>query len=131
MKSIYSKGNLIFRNFKHCCESVKCQLFKSFCSSFYCSPLWCYYNVDSIRRLKVAYNRIYRILLGLCHRTSVSFSLISRGLDPLPVVLRKSVGSLRRRLYSSNNVLVQNVVCSKYFALSNLLMKWDICFLKL
>ncbi len=125
MKNVYVRGNMIIRNFKHCSESVKCQLFKSYCTSFYCSPLWCYNTMESVRRLKVAYNRIFRILMGLMHRTSMSFSFISRGLDPLPVLLRKSIVSFRKRLFNCDNMLVRNIVYSKYFIFSNLNNKWD------
>ena len=131
VKNVYSRGNMIIRNFKHCCESVKCQLFESFCTSFYCSSLWCYYSGEALRRLKVAYNRVFRILMGLHYRTSMSFSFISNGLNPFPVLLRKSVGSLRKRLYASSNILVQNIMCSKYFNFCRLKLKWNECILKI
>jgi hypothetical protein len=131
MKNLYIRGNMIIRNFKHCCESVKCQLFKSFCTSFYCSPLWCYFNVESLRRFKVAYNRIFRILLCLSHRTSMSFSFITRSLDPFQVLLRKAVGSLRKRLYATDNALVKNIMSSQYFTFSNISKKWNKSILKL
>ena len=58
-RNMYSRGNTIIRNFKHCSDAVKCQLFKSFCTSFYCASLWSSYTIESLRHLKVAYNRIF------------------------------------------------------------------------
>ena len=47
-RNIYSRGNTIIRNFKHCSDAVKCQLFKSFCTSFYCASLWSSYTIESL-----------------------------------------------------------------------------------
>ena len=56
---------MLIRNFKTCSNEVKCHLFKTFCSNIYCSTLWCRFTDESMRRLKVAYNRIFRILIFL------------------------------------------------------------------
>ncbi len=45
MRYIYSIGNSIVQNFKHCTDDVKLQLFKTFCSNFYCCQLWSNYKV--------------------------------------------------------------------------------------
>ena len=37
LRNLYSRGNSIIRNFKSCSEEVKIQLFKTYCTSFYCS----------------------------------------------------------------------------------------------
>ena len=50
-RNLYSRGNMIIRNFKNCNEQVKKQLFKSFCSSFYCASLW---NSSEFTLLQVA-----------------------------------------------------------------------------
>ena len=82
-RNMYSRGNTIIRNFKHCSDAVKCQLFKSFCTSFYCASLWSSYTIESLRHLKVAYNRIFRILMGLHHRARMSENFIKRVLTHL------------------------------------------------
>ena len=81
-RNIYGRGNMIIKNFKHCDENVKCQLFQSFCTSFYCAPLWTIFSNESVRRIKVAYNRVFRILIGLEHRTSKSEAFICRNRNP-------------------------------------------------
>ena len=35
---------------------------------FYCASLWSSYTIESLRHLKVAYNRIFCILMGMHHR---------------------------------------------------------------
>ena len=61
-RNVYSRGNMLIRNFKTCSNEVKCHLFKTFCSNIYCSTLWCWFTDESMRRLKVAYNRILEYL---------------------------------------------------------------------
>ena len=62
-RNMYSRGNMIIRNFTQCSNAVKCQLFQSFCTSFYCASLWSSYDIETLKRLKVAYNRIFRTLI--------------------------------------------------------------------
>ena len=49
-RNIYSRGNTIIRNFKHRSDAVKWQLFKSFCTSFYCASLWSSYTTENLHR---------------------------------------------------------------------------------
>ena len=71
---------MIIRNFTQCSDAVKCQLFQSFCTSFYCASLWSSYNIETLKRFKAAYNRIFRTLMGLQQRARMSEKLIRRGL---------------------------------------------------
>jgi hypothetical protein len=38
-RGTYTRGNIIVRHFRTCNDDVKCQLFQSFCTSFYCTSL--------------------------------------------------------------------------------------------
>ena len=58
-RNMYSTGNTIIKKHKHCSDAIKCQLFKSFCTRFYCASLWSSYAIESLHHLKVAYNRIF------------------------------------------------------------------------
>ncbi len=96
-----------------------------YCASFYCAPLWNHYKAESVRRFKVAYNRIFRILLGFKQRVNVSHELIVRGLNPFIVIARKQTVSFKRRLLHTKNSLVKTIVDSLYFVNSKLVKKWD------
>ena len=124
-RNIYSRGNLLIRNFKNCNTEVKCHLFKTFCSNIYCSALWCNFTAESMRRLKVAYNRIFRILMCLEHRTSMSANFIARDMDPFVVILRKAIASFRKRVYNSDNILIRTVVDSGFFTFCRLSRRWN------
>ena len=40
MRKIYANVNLLLRKFSCCSVSVKCYLFKTYCSTLYCAPMW-------------------------------------------------------------------------------------------
>ena len=61
-KIIYVQGNALTRKFYMCTESLKCTLFKFYCTSLYTCQLWCCYRAESIRILCVAYNNVFRFL---------------------------------------------------------------------
>ena len=130
-RNMYGRGSMIIRHFTQCSDAVKCQLFQSFCTSFYCASLWSSYNIETLKRLKVAYNRIFRTLMGLQQRARMSENLIRRGLDPFKVVMRKLVCSFRTRIIQSNNVLLETIVGSMHFMHSKLTRKWNAAVLNL
>ena len=103
---------MLIRNFKTCSNEITCHLFKTFCSNIYCSTLWCRFTDESMRRLKVAYNRVLRILMCLEHRTNMTAEFIVRDMDPSVVILYKAIASFQKRIFSNNNILVSTVVDS-------------------
>ena len=62
---------MIISKFRNCSETVKCRLYQYLCSTIYCSSIWSGFTVESMRLLKIAYNRIFRILMHLNHRSSM------------------------------------------------------------
>ena len=122
---MYCRGNIIIRKFKHCSDNVKTQLFQSYCTNFYCAPLWCNYSAESFRQVKVAYNKIFRNLLGLDRRTSMSAAFVTRHLNPFIVILRKLIVSFRTRILCSENSIIETVTNSLYFTFSTLTGRWN------
>ena len=94
-----------------CTVPVKTLLFKTYCSGLYCSGLWGQYRSKTFRKLKLAYNSVYRKLMGLSKTDSISHSMIAHGIDPFPVIHRKFTFSLLKRLSDSENPVL-NVLCS-------------------
>ena len=106
MRSIYARGNALIRNFKHCSEEVKSLLFKTYCSGMYGSSLWKSYKCNTLNKVKVAYNNIFRSLMGLSRRDSMSKTMIDRNIDPFQVVLRKYTVSFIKRVEVCDNEIV-------------------------
>jgi hypothetical protein len=124
-KGVYARGNFILRHFRQCTDEVKILLFNSYCTSFYCSALWHCSKSSSIRRLKTAYNRIFRLFFCIIGQVSISWNLLTRNLNPFEVLLRKCSFNLRSRLYNSNNSIVDNIVNSTFSMTSKLHQRWD------
>ena len=124
-KAIYARGNSIIKKFSVCDNNIKAKLFKAYCSSFYCCQLWCSYCVVSYRKLKVAYNRILRILFRLDYDCSISAKCIELNVDCFEVLLRKSIFSFRSRILSSDNELILAICGSNYFYHSALTKCWN------
>ena len=109
IRSLYCRANSLKRKFKHCSEAVLCLLFKTFCSTIYCSGLWCAYTNVSWNRIRTAYNNSFRIMLGLPKYCSATDMFVSRNVDTFDAYIRKQYFSLRTRLYNCNNVYVNTI----------------------
>ena len=60
MRTLYIRSNKLLRTFHYCSTGVKLELFKSYCTSFYCCYLWTAYKKSTFDRLCVAFNNAYR-----------------------------------------------------------------------
>ena len=112
---IYAKGNILVRKFAKCSEEIKVLLFKSYCYSLYCCHLWSKYTCAQINNVKIAYNDVFRSLFGVERRCHVSPVYLSFNIDNFQVLVRKSIVNFRRRLYDSDNKLVQTVIRTPFF----------------
>ena len=72
LRSLYAKANRITRMFHYCTVDVKLLLIKSYCTSFYCGYLWSDYKASTFSKLRVAFNNVYRLVLGLPQWSSAS-----------------------------------------------------------
>ena len=72
LRSLYAKSNRIARMFHYCTVDVKLLLIISYCTSFYCGYLWSDYKASTFSKLGVAFNNVYRRVLGLPQWSSAS-----------------------------------------------------------
>ena len=124
VKKLNVIGNVIIRRFQNCSEAVKCQLFRSYCSSLYCSSLWTIHNKASYRKLKVCHNDILRRLHGVPRWSSATTLFVSLNLDNIDVLIRKQSYSLRKRIAESENPCMVSLYNSMYFKTSKLCDLW-------
>lgn len=120
---IYAKGNILIRKFFQCCDDIKVLLFKSYCYSLYCSHLWSKYTVNQLRKVKTAYNDVFRTLFYIDRRCHISPFYMKYTLDNFDVLLRKTIVNFYRRLCISNNRLIKTVIMSAHFLNSSHLYK--------
>ena len=124
IRSLYVRGNMILQKFKHCSDEVKGQLFRNYCTSFYCLSLWTTFNRTTLEDLKVAYNNVFRFLFKLPRRGSVSYHFVTKGLPTFSFIRRNLCYSMFKRILSSSNCLVSNIVDCISFASSSVFLEW-------
>ena len=93
VRYMYCCANMLKYRFYRCSRIVKNNLFRSYCTSFYSSQLWCKYSKNAIYRLRVAYNDSYRILPNLPRWTSARLSQIECHINTFDTILRKTTFS--------------------------------------
>lgn len=130
VRALYARGNLILRKFSKCNNDVKCHLFKMYFNNLYCNQLWSNFRVEDLRKVRVAYNNIFRFLMKIPRtidgRTvSISREFVKFNIDSFDVVSRKSCVNLRVRLFASNNSLITCIFNSHFFVFaSKLNARW-------
>ena len=91
MRKFYTNANMLIRNFFKCSVDVKCYLFKTYCSTMYCSAMWFDTTKSAMKKLKVAYNNSLLRLLYLPTYNSAS--------EMFAVLNIPSFGELLRNLH--------------------------------
>lgn len=124
LRCIYSRGNSLIRKFAKCSDYVKISLFKAYCSPVYCCALWCYFKSQSINKIRVAYNRIFRIMFRLPPICSMSEMFVSSNVKTFNMILRTYIHSLKSRLENSTNMLIKLYLHSDAKLLSVCYKKW-------
>ena len=122
-RSVYARGNMLIMKFGNCSYDVKVQLFKTYCSSMYCLPLWRNYKASSLRALRTAYNNCFRFFMHLKRDCSVSAKFLEFNLDCFNVIRRKLVFGLLERINSSDNILISTLRNTLHFSYGSSLSK--------
>ncbi len=108
MRNLYARGNMLIRYFKHCTDTVKIMLFKTFCTSLYCCPLWIKYKKSTLKKLHVACNKLFKHLMNVPRDFSASMLFVNCNVRNFPCLRRKLVYSFTNRVRKSSNILVDN-----------------------
>ena len=109
MRSLYIRGNLLSRNFGFSSDTVKVQLFKTFCSNMYCSHLWSSFKKCTLNKLRVAYNNCLRRLMSIPKFCSASQMFVYLDVRSFGEIRRKMVFNFIDRLKKSDNGLIKSV----------------------
>ena len=114
IRSVYARGNTLISKFRSCSISVKCKLFKSHCSSFYGSNVWCSFNVNTRKKLIVAYKQVFRSFLS-CKREATTSQMLNLNIPPYQVLERKYLYGFLDRIYNCDNAIVKAIVNAMFF----------------
>ena len=128
-KRIYAQSNALIKKFYMCTEDVKCALFKSYCTSLYTCQLWYNYKSESIRKLCVGYNNVFRLLCNELKNCSASYMFVSRGLPTCKMFITKNVYSFMTCKSQSGNAILQSIMNSDALYTSPLVITGEICYI--
>ena len=98
-------------------------MFKSYCSS-YTSSLWCNYRSESLRKLCVAYNNVFRKITFLPRDCSASLMFATRDLPTCKILIRKHAYIFMKSVAESRNVILHSIVRSDSLFTSPLWQHW-------
>ena len=91
MRMLYCRSNRLVRLFNKCSKPVLLELRRSFCTVFYCPYFWTQHKKTTFSKIRVAYNNVYRKILGVSKRASASGMFVSSDIPNLEAFLRKSI----------------------------------------
>ena len=127
---LYAQGNSLIRKFHMCTDKVKIKLFTTYCSQVYCAHLWQYRDTDkSYRKVKVAYNNVFRFLLRLPRDEqgrpcSASEMFVNRKVRSFQEIIRNVIFKFQCRLNTSTNELVKSTLFVQVTNRSKLSIHW-------
>ena len=124
MRKMYADVNLLLRKFSRCSVDVKCFLFKTFCSSLYCAPMWFDCTETALKRLKIAYNNSLRRVMLLPWRNSAEM-FVNLGINSFDEMLRIYIFGFRSRVTTSHNQLLSSLCRAHCSVYSRLWVWWD------
>ena len=125
MRNTFARGNMLIRNFRHCSDAVKIKLYKTYCSSVYCNALISTYHETALRKLHIAFNKMFKCLMNVPRRDSASTLFVNLGVDNFLVLRRKLVYSFVKRVHCTSNLLVCDILKMDTFDNCHLKQEWD------
>ena len=125
MRNTFTRGSMLIRNFRHCSDEVKVKLYRAYCSSIYCCGVICVYHKTVIKRLHVAFNKIFKCFMNVHPRSSASALFVILNVANFLVLRRKLVYSFSRRVCFSSNSLIAGIYNSTHFITCQIKKKWD------
>ncbi len=124
LRSFYARSNTILRKFHYCSIDVKLLLLQAYCLPSYCSHHWIRYKKSTYTKLRVAYNKVYRRILGYTRRDSASEMFVSNSLQNFDALFRKNVHNFHCRVQYIGNILVKVVYNTITLVNNAMWIKW-------
>ena len=119
MRKFYTNANMLIRKFFKCSVDVKCYLFKTYCSTMYCSAMWFDTTKSAMKNLN-SLRRLYSF--STYNSASEMFAVLN--IPSFGELLRKFAFSFMSRMCSSINVFMVNIYNSSVSQFSKI---WGWC----
>ena len=124
MRSLNARSNVLIRKFYNCTTEVKLRLFQSYCLPSYCSHLWVNYAKHTYSKLRVAFNKMYKRILGLKKFDSASHMYVTNDIDNFDAFMRKNIYGFMNRVCNIHNDLVKSIVFGTMHMCNSMWQKW-------
>ena len=108
-RTLCIRPNKLLSTFYYYSIDAKLELFRSFCTSFYCCYLWTAYKKSTFAKLRVAFNNAYRRVLNLPWRCSADVVYDHFRIQNFKAVIGKSTYGFIQRLQKSTNYLIMAI----------------------
>ncbi|KAL0809704.1 hypothetical protein ABMA28_011217 [Loxostege sticticalis] len=100
---------MLTRRFSRCTEEVKVTLFKAYCQGIYTGNLWVKHTKKSLDALRIQYNNVFRMMLGLPRFCSASGMFAEYQTDSFNAIIRKKTSSLISRMRNSSDSILKTL----------------------
>ena len=126
MRKMYANINLLLRIFSKRSVGAKYFIFKTYCSSLYCTPMWFDCTKTALKRLKIACtcNNSLRRFMFLQWRNSVTEMFVNLRINFFDEMLRIYISGFRSRVTTAYNPLL-SCICSAHCSVYSKL--WELC----
>ncbi len=113
LRCLYASSNTLLSKFSYCTQQVKLQLLQSYCLSFYCSTLWCYYSKQTICKLRVAYN------------DSASSIFVMNSVENFDAMMPKTYYKFRCRISVIDNNVIKCIISNNWMGSNYMWKHWN------
>ena len=106
MRQLYARANVLARKFYMCTDEVTITLFRTFCCNLYTCQLWWNFTQAAMRKINVAYNNAFRMIMKLPRYCSASNMFAMCNVPSCQAVMRNLVYIFTIRVDRSENKLI-------------------------
>ena len=90
-RQLYARANVLARKFYMCTDEVKVLLFRTLCCNLYTCQLWWNFTQTAMRKINVAYNNAFRMIMQLPRYCSASNMFAMCNVPSCQAVMRNLV----------------------------------------
>ena len=90
-RRLYARANVLARKCYMCTDKVKITLFRTFCCNLYTCQLWWNFTQAAMRKINVAYNNAFRMIMQLPRYCSASNMFVMCNVPSCQAVMRNLV----------------------------------------
>ena len=105
-RQLYARANVLARKCYMCTDEVKITLFRTFCCNLYTCQLWWNFTQAAMRKINVAYNNAFRMIMQLPRYCSASNVFAMCNVPSCQAVMRNLVYRFTIRVDRSENKLL-------------------------